>query len=178
MKLVLSFFLLLAACGLCLSIIVHGLAVAGTPIPGGKLVWALHGGVFVVWLPAVLVAMRAAPGVDRKDLWKLTLAGCPRWMQVALRVLFGYAVVNFVLFIAAAPRGVQRPGDDPPPAVVRGFSGHWMVFYGAAFAILYSRLRAPHLFREHRCPQGHVVPPLARFCPACGCAVSPEHADA
>jgi len=67
---------------------------------------------------------------------------------------------------------------DAPPSVVRGFSGHWMIFYGAAFAVLYSRIHAPELYRERKCPQGHTASPTARFCSECGYDFSNEAGNA
>jgi hypothetical protein len=58
-----------------------------------------------------------------------------RWLTYPL---FAYAVVNFILFAAAArPNG---GGPNPPPAVFRVFSGHWMAFYAAAAAVQFSAL--------------------------------------
>ena len=34
-------------------------------------------------------------------------------------------------------------GANPPAIVWRGFSGHWMAFYSAALAILYSAAVVP-----------------------------------
>lgn len=161
-------FLLLAACGLVLSIAAHIMALAGGAIPGGKLVWGLHIGVFVVWLPAVLVSIQMTRYANQKDFWKIALAGCPVWMRRGFYVLFGYAILNFFVSMATTANHPKRQAGDAPASTVRGFSGHWMVFYGAAFAILYSRIYAPELFRERKCPQGHSVSPTARFCSECG----------
>ena len=49
--------------------------------------------------------------------------------------------VNFAIFFFQAPHGGS--GANPPAVVCRGFSGHWMVFYSAALAILYSATVAP-----------------------------------
>lgn len=162
--------MLLSAGGLALSIGAHLMALAGVAIPGGRLVWALHIGIFVVWLPAVLISMQTTRFAHRKDFWKVALAGCPPWMRRAGYVLFGYAILNFVVFVSSTGSQPKQPTGDAPPSVVRGFSGHWMVFYGAAFAIFYSRIYAPHLYRERRCPLRHTVSPIARFCPECGYA--------
>ncbi len=166
--------MVLAACGLALSIGAHCMALAGIPIPGGKLVWALHIGIFVVWIPAVLTSMQTRRYVNRKDFWKVALAGCPVWMRRSFYVLFGYAILNFIVFFATTASRPKQQIGDAPPSVVRGFSGHWMVFYGAAFAVLYSRIYAPQLYRERKCPQGHSVSPTARFCPDCGYQFSNE----
>jgi hypothetical protein len=60
-------------------------------------------------------------------------------MRYMVYGFFGYAIINFLLFIAVAPSGGH--GANPPTVVWRGFSGHWMAFYSAAFAILYSAVR-------------------------------------
>jgi hypothetical protein len=168
MKTILYPFMVLAACGLALSIGAHCMALAGATIPGGKLVWGLHIGIFLVWIPAVLVSTRTTRYANRKDFWKVALAGCPVWMRRGLYALFGYAIFNFVVFIATTASQPKHQAGGAPPSGVRGFSGHWMIFYGAAFAILYSRIHAPQLYRERKCPKGHAVSPTARFCSECG----------
>jgi hypothetical protein len=71
-----------------------------------------------------------------QDYWKLVLQGSPEWMRYMVYGFFGYAFVNFALFISKAPTG--GGGANPPAIVWRGFSGHWMLFYSAALATLYS----------------------------------------
>ena len=170
--------MLLAGGGLVLSFGAHVMALAGVPIPGGGLVWVLHGGIFVVLLPTILASNQMTRHVDRKDLWKVVLAGCPLWMRRAGCVLFVYAILNFVAFFvttAATPKQERKlKTNENPLEVVRGFSGHWMLFYGAAFAALYSMIHAPEMYRERKCPQGHTVAPEARFCSECGQALSSE----
>jgi hypothetical protein len=163
----------LAACGLGLSVAANVMALTGMTIPLGKYVWGLHIGIFIVWLPTVLVAQRITRNSNRKDFWKIALSGCPVWMRRALYVLMGYAILNFVLFMITSA-GQPKPTGEAPASVIRGFSGHWMIFYGVAFAVLYSATRAPNLMRERKCPQGHVVSPNARFCPECGYAFPDE----
>ncbi|HEY0457146.1 MAG TPA: hypothetical protein VGE41_12280 [Verrucomicrobiae bacterium] len=176
MKTVLYSFILLAACGLVLSFAAHCMALAGVSIPGG--VWVLHVGIFVVWIPTILASRQMTRYANRKDFWKVVLAGCPIWMRRAFYVLFVYATLNFIVFFATTLRQPKQQKGDAPPSVIRGFSGHWMVFYSAAFAILYSRIRAPQLYREHKCPQGHAVSPAARYCSECGYDFSNESAKA
>lgn len=167
MNLVLYPFMVLAAVGLALSVVAHGMALAGLQLPGGQMVWMLHVGIFVVWLPTILVAYGATRYANRKDFWKVALAGCPAWMRRALYMLFAYGVFNFIIFMFGTGHDLH-PSGDAPPSIVRGFSGHWMIFYGAAFATLYSAIHAPQLFRERTCPNGHSVAPTVRFCPECG----------
>ena len=170
-------FMVLAAAGLALSICAHLAAVLGIPLPGGNAVFALHVGIFVVWLPAVLVSTRTSRFANRKDFWKTALSGCPLWMRRSLYVLFAYAILNFVFFMATGAH--SGTSGDASSSEVRGFSGHWMVFYGAAFAILFSALRAPYLLHDRKCSNGHAVAPTAQFCPECGVVLSrPSSSDA
>jgi hypothetical protein len=43
-----------------------------------------------------------------------------------------------------------------------------MFFYGAAFLMLYSALRAPGSLRARTCSNGHQVSSSDRLCPICG----------
>jgi hypothetical protein len=161
----LSFFGGLAWVGLILSILSHLAALLGSQGPLGDYAWVLHFGIFVVWIPTVLVATRMGADFKRKDLWKAVLRGCPLWMRYMVYGFFGYALLNFAIFIIAAPKGGSGP---MPPAVVRGFSGHWMAFYSAAAAVLYSATHAVDRDQGRRCGNGHAVGPLALFCEQCG----------
>jgi hypothetical protein len=157
----------IAGCGLVLSIIAHCMAFAGLVLLGGKFIWAVHIGIFVVWLPTV-VALNSMRHISQNDIWKVAFAGCPPWMRRAFYILCGYAVLSFIQFVGARTDEPRRPIDDASPSTVRGVSGHWMIFYAAAFCTLYSRVRAPHLYMERICPQGHKAAPTAKFCSECG----------
>jgi hypothetical protein len=124
----------------------------------------LHVGVFVVWFPAVFVSQRLVGNVGRKDFWKVVLKGSPDWMRYLVYGFFGYAVVNFLFFMTKAPKG--GGGVNPPAVVWRGFSGHWMAFYSAALAILYSAAHAQA--NGSRCVNGHLVSGTASYCERCG----------
>ena len=76
-KQVLAPFLVLAAVGLVLSIIAHIAALTGLPQPLGNATWALHFGVFVVWLPAVVVVIWLVKDFQKKEYWSAALRGCP-----------------------------------------------------------------------------------------------------
>jgi len=165
-------FIGLSAIGFILSVAAHICAIEGWSLPGGKAVWALHIGIFAVWIPTVLVSIRSSQGDKRKDFWKIALIGCPKWIRQALYVIFGYAILNFIYFMATTVNRPQPPGDAPPQ-VIRGFSGHWMVFYGAAFATLCSAYRVGYSGMRRKCPNGHVVAITAKFCDECGAQLEP-----
>jgi hypothetical protein len=156
-------FIGLSAVGLVVSLWVHLGAVRGRRVAPEAYFWILHMGIFVVWFPAVLVARQRVGNMHRKDFWKVILKGSPDWMRYMVYGFFGYAVINFALFMLQAPTG----GSGNPTAIEwRGFSGHWMAFYSAALAILYSAAKASQNAR--RCLNGHPIPPDASFCTRCG----------
>jgi hypothetical protein len=135
-------FIVLAAVGLVVSLWVHLGAVGGKRVAPETFFFMLHIGVFVVFAPAIFVAQRLVGNTARKDFWKAALRWSPNWMRYMVYGFGGYAFVNFALFIFRAP---PHGGSGNPPAVVwRGFSGHWMVFYCASMAILYSAVNSPN----------------------------------
>jgi len=163
-------FVLLSAVGLVLSLIVHTASLLGQPNPLGSAAWGLHIGIFIVWLPAVLVAQRHTRDFKQKDFWKAALRGCPKWMRGMTVAFFVYALVNFAIFFTSSlDQGSSDPAQEA--AVFRGFSGHWMAFYSAALAILYSATRIHAVDPKRRCVQGHTVGPLAKYCEECGSPV-------
>jgi len=161
MKTFLGLFVGIAAAGLVLSLTVHVGALAGLPNPFGKAAWSLHLGIFIVWIPAVIVSQRMAKGAARQDMWRMALRGCPKWMKYSTYALFGYAVLSFVLFFVST---VGKKADEVE--ALRGFSGHWMAFYCAAMAMLYSFINTPA--GEVRCVNGHTCSPLANYCEVYG----------
>lgn len=157
-------FIGLSAVGFVLSLWIHFGAVAGRRVAPAAFFWIFHIGIFVVWFPAVMVAQRQAGNLKRKDFWKIVLKGSPDWVRYLVYGLLGYAVVNFMIFFQAP---TERNGGANPPAMVwRLFSGHWMVFYLAALAILYSAARQDG--ERVRCVNGHAVQTTANFCARCG----------
>ena len=159
----------LAGVGLLLSLVVHAASLAGIAVFGSA-AFALHAGVFVVWIPTVITAHRNARDFKHRDFWKAALRGCPSWMKWLTYGLFVYAVVNFTYFLITTV-SIAKRSILPEVAVLRGFSGHWMAFYAAAMSVLYSGTRVPSLDAARRCPQGHPVDPLAKFCDQCGSPV-------
>jgi hypothetical protein len=143
MKNVLYCFMVFAACGLALSITVHGMELADIVTPGKFLIKALNFGIIVVWVPTVIIASHMTRHVSRNDFWRVALEGCPVWMRRGLRVIVGYSVLNFVFYIVKLEGKKTLSSDQTTSVDLSGFSGHWMIFYAAAFAILYSRIHAP-----------------------------------
>lgn len=132
----------LALLGFCLSVAAHILALTGImlPLPQPDIVFALHVGIFVVFVPAVLISRQRAQGGARTNLNDIA-RDSPLWIGALLLLLFAYAVINFFLVFSLdqAPRGTALAGNDFLHTL-RGFSGHWMLFYFASFAMLRAAL--------------------------------------
>jgi len=153
--------MVLALIGFLLSLAVHIGSLFGEKIlPKAEM---LHFGIFIVFIPAILSSQNILRNVrsNQKDLWKLLLFGCPPWMKKVSTALFVYAFVNFFYFIFVLTPGVRSHAYGSGMSVVelRGFSGHWMIFYWLSFAILYSKTRPGN--------------PIIKTCPGCGSASSP-----
>lgn len=154
------FFACLSLIGLVLSLYVHISALMGNTMP--PIFWGLHVGIFVVWLPAVFVAHRRVGSTHRKDFWKAALKGAPGWMRYVTYAFLFYAFGASLLFMASAPE--KGHGANGVADHWRGFSSGWMVFYFAAFAILYA---AAIESSAPRCVNGHPLEAEESFCSRC-----------
>lgn len=155
------FFAGLSLLGLIVSICFHIGSLLGMEMPVE--VWILHVGIFVVWFPAVIVSQRRVKNTGRKDFWKAALKGAPVWMRYMIYAFFAYAFISFMLFAGNIPSG-KHPAKVNDPRIVRAFSGHWLIFYSAAFGILYAAAVGSRL----RCINGHALSPNQTACPVCG----------
>jgi hypothetical protein len=158
------FFICLSAIGFVLSLWVHFGAVMGRRVVPESFFWMLHVGIFVVWFPAVFVGQRIVGNMNRKDFWKVVLKGSHDFLRYMVYAFGGYAAINFFLFMSKAPNG--GGGANPPAVVWRGFSGHWMAFYAAAFAILYSAAQTSNTTARYI--NGHVASENGVYCTRCG----------
>lgn len=152
----------LALAGFMASAIAHLFSYMGIDKPFGIDPWPLHIGIFIVWLPAVIVAQRLSKDFPQKDIWKATLRGCPSWMKKTFYILFVYAFINFFVFLYLDTKSGNKA------ITVRGFSGHWLIFYYAAYAILYSAIQLSGGDNIRRCSNGHPLQPNDRYCSQCG----------
>lgn len=177
MQILLLMMMAYAAVGLIVSLTVHVLSFFGIVVGGDRLFFALHVGIFPLWIPVVLIGQKVAGGsiggASGRGFWKLMLSGCPPWMKYMTYGFFIYAIANFVIFIAIAPSGKQSTAGAPP-SVWHGFSGHWMAFYAAGLAVSTSVYRRGLGGLTPRCPKGHVVGFGDTFCRTCGAPLSPQ----
>ena len=126
-----GYFLLaaVAAAGFVASFACHLMGWLGVDPPWGRSLFVLHVGIFVVWIPLVVISNRTMPRPGRGN-WEPLIGELPKWARTAFYTLFIYALLNFGHFIVATR---QYPKHGVPfPVELRGFSGHWMMFYGIA----------------------------------------------
>lgn len=149
----------LAALGFLMSLGVHVAALAGLPVQDQlPQVWALHVGIFAVFVPAVFHLRKHTDANDPLALFR----GLPSWAVFAVLTLFIYAFINF--FVALSATGgatpdvrdgryvLQKKGHivreineaeyrAVRAAEVRLFSGHWLLFYAIPVAVFLFRRR-------------------------------------
>ena len=153
----------LAVAGWGAAVVVHSLAFVGVDVASFvPIVWVLHVGIFAVWVPAVRKMRRAKALQQEKavagmptssgSVWKQA----PLWLTVVAFAGMGYADINFMAFSTSAQSTGEENGhyythnrgkDRQPISAqayhhlqandLRGFSGHWIGFYGMAMAVLY-----------------------------------------
>jgi hypothetical protein len=121
-------------------------------IPG---IMFIHVAIFPPFIAAILSANKATreQGYDHKRILQLA----PAWMRTMFYAFFAYALLNFVLFFILSGGNAPTRLDGKyfltqhgrvvreiseaeyhrqKAYVVRGFSGHWMMFSVAAMAML------------------------------------------
>jgi hypothetical protein len=121
---------MIAVAGLLASIACNIMGWLGIKPPWGESVFVLHIGCLLLWFPLILLTNRVMPKSDRKNLHLLLAAMLPKWMRSAASALFLYAILNFVYFIYCTSKFPKH--QVPFYLELRGFSGHWMAFYGIA----------------------------------------------
>ena len=133
-----KFLFYFAVTGWTLGLIVHLLSIAEFDISDKvPFVWVLHIGIFVVWIPMVLSLRKneelnnyqqssVLNRVNPFGFFKIIFKQTPIWLIVIAIGGFFYAMLNFLLFMNSAQANE-----------LRGFSGHWIAFYGIAAAVLY-----------------------------------------
>jgi len=163
-------FWFIALSGLVLGFIIHIISLLGIYVGEYFPIWLLHLGIFVVWIPAVIELKKDPALFDRKALmnkepfyfFKAILKDVPKFVPVLCIVLFIYTGFNFALFIFSSLEGSPDIIDGKyvlenhgtlirelseveyfklRANEIRGFSGHWMVFYSLSMGILWPKDR-------------------------------------
>jgi hypothetical protein len=159
-------FLILASAGFVAVLSVHVAALAGSTMPFARFLKFLFPGIFVVWLPTILVMNRLTRDFKQKDIWKAALRGCPVWMQRVQYFICGYAFFGAFVLPLFYGGGMNSPQNS-----ARAMSAIALTFYSIATCVLYSASRADRFDVSRRCANGHRVAPLAKYCEECGAPV-------
>lgn len=144
---------LTALLGFIISLVVHISALLGIDVlTGFPYVWLLHLGIFVLFVPFVFSSRKT---LGAKPTLTEIRAAFPTWVVVLGVCICAYAVLNFALFMLATAGGSPSIQDGKYLLLnhgkfvreltsgeyaafrineVRGFSGHWLVFYFVPFA--------------------------------------------
>jgi len=126
-------------------------------------------GLFVVFLPMIFVMNRLTRDYKRKDLWRAALRGCPPWMRRTVYIVFGYAWVGFFALPFLYGGGMSSPANS-----ARTMSALLLIFYLVPAAVFHSATQVQDSDAGRRCLNGHLMPPLAKFCPECGAPLDPR----
>lgn len=131
-------FVILAAVGLVLTLIVHLSIWAGLPL--GKYTMKLFIGIPVVWLPTVLVSQVLTKDSKQKGSWKECMRECPVWMRRMSSVFFIYAFISLGFLLFGIYTDIKSADSDSglPNFISLGFSGFCLMFYSTAMAMFYS----------------------------------------
>jgi hypothetical protein len=130
--------------------------------------YILIGGVFFVWLPAILQLLASRGALRGLNAWRWLLEGSPLWMQLLAASSFVYASVNF--WAATGVLAGEVTSQDP--SFARVVSGHALAFYGVALVIMWAASKRPTLEPQWVCQAGHEQPPGTLRCRVCGATVS------
>jgi hypothetical protein len=173
MNIMLKPFLYLAGLGFILSFVVHVSSLLNLPITIGiykVLILFLIIFLLIAAFVALIVFQNLSKEVKSKNLWKAVLRGSPTWQKHMLTLFLGYAAFTFILSrIMGGGGGAGSHGLSVND--VREISAFFMAFNFFSIAILYSGIHVRTDVQERRCPNGHLVSPVANFCGECGLEV-------
>ena len=148
----------LAFLGLLLSTAWHLGTLFGRD-PFGQAGMYLFLGIFVVFMPT-LSYLQKHQGSLQTGGWKVLLPGAPAWLALTVKVVWVYAILNFILGMV----GLYDMSAD----FSRAASSHAMAFYVSCWGIGLAAVRRDELGIEWKCQNGHDISAEARFCEKCG----------
>jgi hypothetical protein len=106
---------------------------------------------------------------SQREAKKLTHLGVPKPMRV---VGFAMMAAGGGLFFLPALLGQGHTDQFGDPSLTLSFVGFEIVIATSGAMLGYSFLHFRDALAGRRCPAGHAVSPVARFCEVCGAAVT------
>jgi hypothetical protein len=162
---------------LLVSLVVHVSTFLGIdPMEECPGVMFIHVAIFPPFIAAICYANRI--GGPKQGHQDRVIDSAPLWLRILAGVCFAYAFVNFAIFIVLAEGGVPHERDgkyfltshstvlrelseaeyhQQQAYVVRGFSGHWMLFSSGALMLLVGAARLRR--RSMRAPAARFASP-------------------
>lgn len=128
-----------------ISLVVHFITFTDITFGESPLVWILHIGVFIVMMLSIFYLNKneelkslnekgmSMKEFSSKEYYGIIYRNTPTWFKNILIVCAVYAFVNFGIFMYNHPQN----GNLHSNIFIRGVSGHWFFFYGAAAGILW-----------------------------------------
>ncbi len=176
MKYLLGLLTAVALSGLLLSLVMHiaGWAgLAGIPLLSESTLhvmapWVMRLG--IVGVPALAFAALAAYHEGSRDVMRIVLGPCPRWLRIARVALLLY---GFGLFVVLGIVWHHEAAPNVTHAALFG-SSLGLAYFGTCVAALFSMLRAPQMLAARRCSKGHAVRGDDEICPDCGEHLEPR----
>ncbi|MCK5845188.1 MAG: hypothetical protein KAG97_10805, partial [Victivallales bacterium] len=155
-----GFLIIFAGVLFCVSAVIHFSTYFASSLFISKMdnVWLLHILIFPPFVAAIFLSRKWGSSSNDDDGQDLITNNAPKWLRLLSGTCFAYALVNFILFMifsGGGGPGIDNDGKyvmeshgrtlkvitrqeykDAQALVVRGFSGHWLLFYSASVLML------------------------------------------
>jgi hypothetical protein len=128
----------LALAGFLISLWINIACVLGKQIPSDAPLFLMHIGIFVVFIPATLTGQKMLGGKLRRDFWKAVMKDAPEAYYYLFYIIFAYSWLTGVYAFFSGFPGNGQPSTPSSGQDWLVFSGVWMIFYYASFAIFLS----------------------------------------
>ncbi len=118
---------------LLLSITVHILSFTNSKFLDSidGIVLLLHGGVFLVWVPAFFIAGKGYVTVEKNKFISYLLRFCPLWMRTIIALFVVYCFISIPVSL------LFTKNSDSPWWI---FSSFWILLYSLGAGAIYSYL--------------------------------------
>src|SRR6185312_4767327 len=161
-RLLLTILLVLSLSCLALSLILLLIGLTGTHVPERPAVLVFVGGIGV-FMASIFVMRSLQDSFTQREIrkqpWAIALRGAPSRVLKALQFWGWCASIAYLAFLLL-PKSRRDAAFLPFVAPL-----YVSVFSALSAAIMYSALHIPN---ELKCPNGHPITPLQKFCPECG----------
>lgn len=130
----------ISAAGLVLSAAVHFCSLFHIYEPPRGLMMLIYIGAIATIYSAIIISRKTRNEIDVEDYKKAIFFACPKWLSMMNGFFIMYVLGGLIFLVfkryfvgssVANEQGIPANG-------FRGFSGHWMVFYSLALALLCS----------------------------------------